>query len=190
MCLKDFLRHVIMQTGCPGFLELIVNCPRWEEFPKKCLQLAPGANEITGSVGATLARDEAHERVISLNLAYQHPVHPTAENIEVMCQSAPMLCKNLLNFESKFFQQSTQKRSITAGAKSKEEMSIQSILSCLAENKAFQVLDRSKLIQPGTAEPISETIAASFLSKAETSLSIAEAIVEQQVLKRNVYNKN
>ena len=38
-------------------------------------------------------------------------------------------------------------------------------------------------------ETISETIAASFLAKGEMSRSIAGAIVEQQVLKRNVYNK-
>ena len=43
--------------------------------------------------------------------------------------------------------------------------------------------------QPGTVETISETIGASFLAKGETSRSIAGAIVEQQVLKRNVYNK-
>ena len=79
--------------------------------------------------------------------------------------------------------------SITAGAKSKEQVNIQTILSFLTESKAFQVLDRRRLVQPGTTEPISETIAESFLSKTETSRSIAEAIVEQQVLRRNIYKK-
>ena len=182
--------HVTQQSMYKHILlQVLEEFPRWDDFPKQCLRMAPGANEIDGSVGATLGRDEAHERVISLNLAYQHPVHPTLENVETMCQSAPILCHNLLNIEKKFFVKTVKKSAVTSGERSKEEKFIQSCLQSLHEFKAFNILDRNQLSQPGTSDVIPEAVASSFLDKSETSRSIAEAIVEQQILKRNVYNR-
>lgn len=93
---QSMYKHILLQV--------LEEFPRWDDFPKRCFQYAPGANEIGGSRAATLGRDEAHERVMSLNLAYHHPVHPTEENVEIMCQSAPILCQNVLNMENNFFQ--------------------------------------------------------------------------------------
>ena len=44
-------------------------------------------------------------------------------------------------------------------------------------------------MQPGTNQHISESVAENFLNKSSTSRSIAEAIIEQQVLKKKVYNR-
>ena len=88
-------------------LQILEEFPRWGEKIKHCYQYAPGVNEISGSRAATLGRDEGHERVISLNLAIHHPVHPTEANVERMCQSAPIICQNMLNFEKSFFESST-----------------------------------------------------------------------------------
>ena len=76
---------------------VLTEVPTWDDFDLQCFRRAPGANEIHGSKGASLARDEAHERVISKGLAYQHPRFPTPQNVEIMCQSAPILCQNLEN---------------------------------------------------------------------------------------------
>ena len=66
---------------------------------RECFPRVPGANVIDGSVGASLARDEAHERVMSLGLQFCHPVHPTLENVQTMCESAPILCGNQENVQ-------------------------------------------------------------------------------------------
>lgn len=62
-------------------------------------------------------------------------------------------------------------------------------MSSLSSFEAFKVKDRNTLSQPGTNQTISEAVAENFLNKSATSRSIAEAIVEQQVLKKKVYNR-
>ena len=178
---QSLYKHILLQV--------LEEFPRWEDFPKNCFEIAAGANEKSGSVGATLGRDEAHERVISLNLAYEHPIHPTLENIETMCQSTPVLCHNMRNMEQQFFKEMKKRKVVTPGEKSKEEKVIKTFLTCLTEFEAFRVKDRNRLFQPGTSSEIPQAVAENFLEKSDTSRNIAEAIVEQQVLKKNVYNK-
>ena len=96
--------HVSQQTLYKHIIkEVLTEVPTWDQSDLHCFRISPGANEIDGSKGASLARDEAHERVISKGLAYQHPQIPTLENIEIMCQSAPIICQNIENFQKEFF---------------------------------------------------------------------------------------
>jgi hypothetical protein len=106
---------------------------------KNCFEIAAGSNEKSGNVGATLGRDEAHERVISLNLAYEHPNHPALENIETMCQSASVLCHRMRNMEQQFFKEMKKRKVVTPGEKTKEEKVITTFLTCLTEFEAFRV---------------------------------------------------
>ena len=78
-----------------------------DEFDRECFQRSPGANEIEGHIGVSLGRDEAHERVISRDLAFHHPQHPTQANVEVMCKSAPILTQNQYNLLKTFFPSKT-----------------------------------------------------------------------------------
>ena len=95
--------HVSQQTLYKHIIkEVLTEVPTWDDADLQAFKCSPGANEIAGSKGASLARDEAHERVISKGLAFQHPQFPTPENIEVMCQSAPILCQNQENLERIF----------------------------------------------------------------------------------------
>ena len=183
--------HVTQQSMYKHILlQVLEEFPRWDTFPKQCFQIAPGANEIDGSVGASLARDEAHERVISLNLAYHHPLHATEENVEIMCQSAPVLCHNIVHMEKHFFKQEEKSHSCTPTERSKEEKVVQSHVQILKDFEAFKVKDREKLFQPGTENEVPEALAESFLQKDVTSRSIAEAIVEQTVLNKRNYSRS
>ena len=183
--------HVSQQSLYKHIIkEVLTEVPTWDTFDRNCFSKAPGANEIGGSVGASLARDEAHERVISKGLAYQHPKHPTPHNVEIMCQSAPVLCKNQENLETEFFpSRKHAQKNVTSGQSSEEERIVQTFISTLNDFKAFKVLGRT-LIQPGTTVKPSRDQASNFLNRSKISRKIAVAIVEQQILHKTIYDRS
>ena len=119
-------------------------------------------------------------------MAYQHPQIPTLENIEIMCQSAPILCQNIENLQKEFFLKTRRPgESVTCSKKNKKEEIVQKMLTSLNEFKAFQVLDRP-LIQPGTSVKVPDVQALNFLKRTEISREIGTAIVDQQILKNRL----
>jgi hypothetical protein len=133
-----------------------------------------------------LGRDEAHERVISRGLAFHHPLHPTPANVEMMCQSAPVLTQNQDNLLKNFFP-SKQKasKSTTANQNRADEKSVQNMIDVLKRSKAFHVQASRKLILPGANENVAREKVEPFLNRHRISREIASAVVEQQMLGRS-----
>ena len=162
----------------------------WDAFDISCFERSPGANEIGGNVGVSLGRDEAHERVISLGLAFHHPAHPTEANIEVMTKSAPILSQNHDNLIQQFFPSTKKSQRIpSAAARKEEEKVVQSFLRVLQQNKSLHVQNQRQLIQPGSNEITPREKVESFLNRHKISREIASAIVDQQILKKTNFNR-
>ena len=162
----------------------------WDSFQLQCFERSPGANEVGNHVGVSLARDEAHERVISLGLAHHHPLHPTPQNVQIMCNSAPVLSQNHDNLISEFFPSTKRsERSETVGMKQEEEKIVQSFINVLNKNRSFHVVDERQLIQPGSTEITPREKVAPILNKHKISRDIATAVVEQQILKKKNFDR-
>ena len=91
--------------------------------------------------------------------------------------------------EKNFFKKMNKTTSVTPAQRSKEEIIVQTHMKTLNDFEAFNVKVREKLVQPGTVNEVPEGLAESFLQRDVTSKSIAEAVVEQTVLKNKGYNR-
>ena len=125
---QNLYKHILKEQLCEVAL--------WDSVQLKCFERSPGANEVGNHVGVSLARDEAHERVISLGLAFHHPLHPTPQNIQIMCNSAPVLSQNHDNLVRQFFPSvKRSERTESVGKRDEEEKMVQSFVKVLQKNQ-------------------------------------------------------
>ena len=179
---QSLYKHILKEQLCEVAL--------WDSFQLECFKRSPGANELSNRVGVSLARDEAHERVISLGLAFHHPLHPTPQNVQIMCNSAPILSQNHDNLIRQFFPSTkTSERSESVGKKKEEEKILQSFVNVLNKNQSFHIVKERQLIQPGSTEITPREKVESFLNKNKISKEIATAVVDQQILKRTNFDR-
>ena len=162
----------------------------WDSFDLQCFEKSPGANELGGRSGVSLARDEAHERVISLGLAHYHPIHPTPENVEILCKSAPIISQNQDNLQKQFFPSTVRSEPMISRAKLNDDAKYLNLFqSHLEKHNSFVVQEGRALIQPGAVEPVHKDQAKQFLSRHKLSRETAEAVVDQQILNASTYDR-